>query len=81
MKTLSGRLQNGCLTLMLCGIVLSTCVRGAAESYAHRPLLVETGWVEAQTLFTLTQLGFPHVKIYYGSFSNYSALPYAPVEK
>jgi thiosulfate/3-mercaptopyruvate sulfurtransferase len=35
----------------------------------------------AQSLFTLKLLGYPKVKIYYGSFSDYSALPDAPVVK
>jgi thiosulfate/3-mercaptopyruvate sulfurtransferase len=35
----------------------------------------------AQSLFTLKLLGYPKVKIYYGSFSDYSALPNVPVVK
>jgi thiosulfate/3-mercaptopyruvate sulfurtransferase len=35
----------------------------------------------AQSLFTLKLLGYSKVKIYYGSFSDYSGLPNAPVEK
>jgi thiosulfate/3-mercaptopyruvate sulfurtransferase len=35
----------------------------------------------AQTLFTLKLLGYPKVRIYYGSFSDYTSRPEAPVEK
>jgi thiosulfate/3-mercaptopyruvate sulfurtransferase len=35
----------------------------------------------AQTLFTLKLLGYPKVRIYYGSFADYSARPEAPVER
>ena len=35
----------------------------------------------AQSLFTLKLLGYPKVKVYYGSFGDYSTLPDAPIEK
>jgi thiosulfate/3-mercaptopyruvate sulfurtransferase len=35
----------------------------------------------AQTLFTLKLLGYPKVRIYYGSFSDYTSRPEAPLEK
>jgi thiosulfate/3-mercaptopyruvate sulfurtransferase len=40
-----------------------------------------SGGRAAQTLFTLKLLGYPKVRLYYGSFSDYSARPEAPVEK
>jgi thiosulfate/3-mercaptopyruvate sulfurtransferase len=40
-----------------------------------------SGGRAAQTLFTLMLLGYPKVKVYYGSFSDYAALPDAPIEK
>jgi thiosulfate/3-mercaptopyruvate sulfurtransferase len=40
-----------------------------------------SGGRAAQTLFTLKLLGYPHVRIYYGSFADYSARPEAPVER
>lgn len=40
-----------------------------------------SGGRAAQTLFTLKLLGYPHVRIYYGSFADYSHRPEAPVEK
>jgi thiosulfate/3-mercaptopyruvate sulfurtransferase len=40
-----------------------------------------SGGRAAQSLFTLTLLGYPRVKVYYGSFSDYSALPNVPIEK
>ena len=44
-------------------------------------VLCAGGGRAAQSLFTLKLLGYPKVKVYYGSFSDYSALPDAPVEK
>ena len=35
----------------------------------------------AHSLFTLKLLGYPKVKVYYGSFSDYTSRPEAPVEK
>lgn len=35
----------------------------------------------AQSLFTLRLLGFRKIKVYYGSFSDYSALPNVPIDK
>jgi thiosulfate/3-mercaptopyruvate sulfurtransferase len=35
----------------------------------------------AQAFFTLKLLGYSKVRVYYGSFSDYSARPEAPVEK
>jgi thiosulfate/3-mercaptopyruvate sulfurtransferase len=35
----------------------------------------------AQSLFTLRLLGFKKVKVYYGSFADYSALPNVPIDK
>jgi thiosulfate/3-mercaptopyruvate sulfurtransferase len=35
----------------------------------------------AQSLFTLKLLGYPKVKVYYGSFADYSALPDVPIDK
>lgn len=35
----------------------------------------------AQSLFTLKLLGFPKVRIYYGSFRDYSNLPHVPIER
>jgi thiosulfate/3-mercaptopyruvate sulfurtransferase len=40
-----------------------------------------SGGRAAQTLFTLKLLGYPKVRIYYGSFSDYTARPEAPVEQ
>src|SRR5437762_2237607 len=40
-----------------------------------------SGGRAAQTLFTLKLLGYPHVRIYYGSFADYSARPDAPLER
>jgi thiosulfate/3-mercaptopyruvate sulfurtransferase len=40
-----------------------------------------TGGRASQTLFTLKLLGYPKVRLYYGSFSDYSSRPEAPVEK
>jgi thiosulfate/3-mercaptopyruvate sulfurtransferase len=40
-----------------------------------------SGGRAAQTLFTLKLLGYPKVRIYYGSFSDYTARPDAPVER
>jgi thiosulfate/3-mercaptopyruvate sulfurtransferase len=40
-----------------------------------------SGGRAAQTLFTLKLLGYPNVRVYYGSFSDYTARPDAPVEK
>jgi thiosulfate/3-mercaptopyruvate sulfurtransferase len=40
-----------------------------------------SGGRAAQSLFTLKLLGFPNVRIYYGSFSDYTSRPEAPVEK
>lgn len=44
-------------------------------------VLCAGGGRAAQSLFTLSLLGYPHIKVYYGSFSDYSALPDAPIEK
>lgn len=35
----------------------------------------------AQSLFTLRLLGYNKVKVYYGSFADYSALPNVPIDK
>jgi thiosulfate/3-mercaptopyruvate sulfurtransferase len=43
--------------------------------------LCATGGRAAQTLFTLKLLGFRKVRVYYGSFTDYTARPDAPVEK
>lgn len=40
-----------------------------------------SGGRAAHSLFTLKLLGYPHVKVYYGSFSDYTSRPDAPVEK
>lgn len=40
-----------------------------------------TGDRAAQTLFTLKLLGYPKVRLYYGSFADYSRRDGAPVEK
>lgn len=40
-----------------------------------------SGGRASQTLFTLKMLGYPKVRIYYGSFSDYTSRPDAPVEK
>jgi thiosulfate/3-mercaptopyruvate sulfurtransferase len=40
-----------------------------------------SGGRAAQTLFTLKLLGYPKVRIYYGSFSDYTARPEAPIER
>jgi thiosulfate/3-mercaptopyruvate sulfurtransferase len=40
-----------------------------------------SGGRAAQSLFALKLLGYPKVKVYYGSFSDYAALPEAPIEK
>jgi len=40
-----------------------------------------SGGRAAQTLFTLKLLGYPRVRIYYGSFADYTRRPEAPVEK
>lgn len=40
-----------------------------------------SGGRAAQTLFTLRLLGYPKVKVYYGSFSDYSALPEARIDR
>jgi thiosulfate/3-mercaptopyruvate sulfurtransferase len=40
-----------------------------------------SGGRAAQTLFTLKLLGYPRVRIYYGSFADYSGRPEAPVER
>jgi thiosulfate/3-mercaptopyruvate sulfurtransferase len=40
-----------------------------------------SGGRAAQTLFTLKLLGYPHVRIYYGSFADYSQRPEAPIER
>jgi thiosulfate/3-mercaptopyruvate sulfurtransferase len=40
-----------------------------------------SGGRAAQTLFTLKLLGYPNVRIYYGSFSDYTSRPDARVEK
>jgi thiosulfate/3-mercaptopyruvate sulfurtransferase len=40
-----------------------------------------SGGRAAQSLFTLKLLGYPKVKVYYGSFSDYTSLPDAPIEK
>jgi thiosulfate/3-mercaptopyruvate sulfurtransferase len=40
-----------------------------------------SGGRAAQTLFTLKLLGYPKVRVYYGSFSDYTSRPDAPVEK
>ena len=40
-----------------------------------------SGGRAAQTLFTLKMLGYPKVRVYYGSFSDYTGRPEAPVEK
>jgi thiosulfate/3-mercaptopyruvate sulfurtransferase len=40
-----------------------------------------SGGRAAHTLFTLKLLGYPKVRIYYGSFSDYTTRPDAPVEK
>lgn len=40
-----------------------------------------SGGRAAQSLFTLKLLGYPHVRIYYGSFADYTSRPDAPVEK
>jgi thiosulfate/3-mercaptopyruvate sulfurtransferase len=40
-----------------------------------------SGGRAAQTLFTLKLLGYPKVRVYYGSFSDYTGRPGAPVEK
>lgn len=40
-----------------------------------------SGGRAAQSLFTLKLLGYPKVKVYYGSFTDYSALPDVPIEK
>jgi thiosulfate/3-mercaptopyruvate sulfurtransferase len=40
-----------------------------------------SGGRAAQSLFTLKLLGYPKVRIYYGSFSDYATRPGAPIEK
>lgn len=40
-----------------------------------------SGGRASQSLFTLKLLGYKKVKVYYGSFSDYSALPGVPIEK
>jgi thiosulfate/3-mercaptopyruvate sulfurtransferase len=40
-----------------------------------------SGGRAAQSLFTLKLLGYPKVRVYYGSFSDYTKRPDAPVEK
>jgi thiosulfate/3-mercaptopyruvate sulfurtransferase len=40
-----------------------------------------SGGRAAQTLFTLKLLGYPKVRVYYGSFSDYTTRPDAPIEK
>ncbi|MDX1931985.1 MAG: sulfurtransferase [Capsulimonadales bacterium] len=40
-----------------------------------------SGGRAAQSLFALKLLGYPKVKVYYGSFSDYTALPDAPIEQ
>lgn len=40
-----------------------------------------SGGRAAHTLFTLKLLGYPKVRIYYGSFSDYTSRPEAPLEK
>jgi thiosulfate/3-mercaptopyruvate sulfurtransferase len=40
-----------------------------------------SGGRAAQSLFTLKLLGYPKVRVYYGSFSDYTTRPNAPVEK
>ena len=40
-----------------------------------------SGGRAAQALFTLKLLGYPRVRIYYGSFADYSARPEAPVQQ
>ncbi|HLK61675.1 MAG TPA: sulfurtransferase [Chthonomonadaceae bacterium] len=40
-----------------------------------------SGGRAAESLFTLKLLGYPHIKIYYGSFADYSARPEEPIEK
>jgi thiosulfate/3-mercaptopyruvate sulfurtransferase len=40
-----------------------------------------SGGRASQSLFTLKLLGYPRLKVYYGSFSDYSALPNAPIDK
>lgn len=50
---------------------------GAPAAVAH----CASGGRAAVSLFTLELLGYPHIKIYYGSFADYSTHPDAPVEK
>jgi 3-mercaptopyruvate sulfurtransferase SseA len=40
-----------------------------------------SGGRAAHSLFTLKLLGYPKVKVYYGSFSDYTSRPDAPIEK
>ncbi len=40
-----------------------------------------SGGRAAQSLFTLKLLGYPKVRVYYGSFSDYTSRPESPVEK
>ena len=35
----------------------------------------------AQSLFTLRLLGFKKIRVYYGPFADYSALPNVPIDK
>jgi thiosulfate/3-mercaptopyruvate sulfurtransferase len=40
-----------------------------------------SGGRASQSLFALKLLGYPKVKVYYGSWSDYTARPDAPVQK